>query len=96
MIQHECQLFIQYKSLNIININDIKTFYYYDISIHNMSENLEETTFQNEIININGVNVNIINIDTIDSEWGSMDNFISWALSLTEEDILKLKDFYLQ
>ena len=33
-----------------------------------MSENLEETTFQNEIININGVNVNIINIDTIDSE----------------------------
>ena len=68
MIQHECQLFIQYKSLNIININDIKTFYYYDISIHNMSENLEETTFQNEIININGVNVNIINIDTIDSE----------------------------
>ena len=34
--------------------------------------------------------------DTIDSEWGSMDNFISGALSLTEEDILKLKDFYLQ
>ena len=34
--------------------------------------------------------------DTIDSEWGSMDNFISRALSLTEEDILKLKDFYLQ
>ena len=32
-----------------------------------MSENLEETTFQNEIINIDGVDVNIINIDTIDT-----------------------------
>ena len=31
--------------------------------------------------------------DTIDSEWGGMDNYISEALSLTEEDILKLQRF---
>jgi len=34
--------------------------------------------------------------DTIDSEWGGMDNYISGALGLSEEDILKLKDFYLE
>jgi protein-tyrosine phosphatase len=34
--------------------------------------------------------------DTIDSEWGGMDNYISTALSLTEEDILKLQNFYLE
>ena len=34
--------------------------------------------------------------DTIDSEWGGMDNYISKALSLTEEDILKLQNFYLE
>ena len=34
--------------------------------------------------------------DTIDSEWGGMDNYISGPLSLTEEDILKLQDFYLE
>ena len=34
--------------------------------------------------------------DTIDSEWGGMDNYISAALSLTEEDILKLQNFYLE
>ena len=34
--------------------------------------------------------------DTIDSEWGGMDNYISRALGLSEEDILKLKDFYLE
>ena len=33
---------------------------------------------------------------TIDSEWGGMDNYISGALGLSEEDILKLKDFYLE
>ena len=34
--------------------------------------------------------------DTIDNEWGGMDNYISGALGLSEEDILKLKDFYLE
>ena len=34
--------------------------------------------------------------DTIDSEWGGIDNYISGALGLSEEDILKLKDFYLE
>ena len=34
--------------------------------------------------------------DTIDSEWGGMYNYISGALGLSEEDILKLKDFYLE
>jgi len=34
--------------------------------------------------------------DTIDSEWGGMDNYISGALGLSDEDILKLKDFYLE
>ena len=34
--------------------------------------------------------------DTIDSEWDGMDNYISGALGLSEEDILKLKDFYLE
>ena len=34
--------------------------------------------------------------DTIDSEWGGMDNYISGALGLSEEDILKLQDFYLE
>ena len=34
--------------------------------------------------------------DTIDSEWGGMDNYISEALGLSEEDILKLQDFYLE
>jgi protein-tyrosine phosphatase len=34
--------------------------------------------------------------DTIDSEWGGMDNYISTAISLTEEDILKLQNFYLE
>ena len=34
--------------------------------------------------------------DTIDSEWGGMDNYISGPLSLTDEDILKLQDFYLE
>ena len=34
--------------------------------------------------------------DTINSEWGGMDNYISGPLSLTEEDILKLQDFYLE
>ncbi|MDC0184862.1 tyrosine-protein phosphatase [Rhodobiaceae bacterium] len=34
--------------------------------------------------------------DTIDSEWGGMDNYISGALGLSEEDILKLKDYYLE
>ena len=34
--------------------------------------------------------------DTIDSEWGGIDNYISKALSLTEEDILKLQNFYLE
>ena len=34
--------------------------------------------------------------DTIDSKWGGMDRYISEALNLNEEDILKLKDFYLE
>jgi len=34
--------------------------------------------------------------DTIDSEWDGMDNYISAALDLSGEDILKLKDFYLE
>ena len=34
--------------------------------------------------------------DTIDSEWGGIDRYISEALSLNEEDILKLQDFYLE
>ena len=34
--------------------------------------------------------------DTIDSEWGGMNNYISEALGLSEEDILKLQDFYLE
>jgi protein-tyrosine phosphatase len=34
--------------------------------------------------------------DTIDSKWGGMDRYISEALSLNEEDILKLQDFYLE
>ena len=34
--------------------------------------------------------------DTIDSKWGGMDRYISEALNLNEEDILKLQDFYLE
>ena len=34
--------------------------------------------------------------DTIDSKWGGMDRYISEALNLSEEDILKLQDFYLE
>ncbi len=34
--------------------------------------------------------------DTIDSKWGGMDRYISKALNLNEEDILKLQDFYLE
>ena len=34
--------------------------------------------------------------DTIDSKWGGMDRYISEALNLNEDDILKLQDFYLE
>ena len=34
--------------------------------------------------------------DTIDSKWGGMDRYISEALNLNDEDILKLQDFYLE
>ena len=34
--------------------------------------------------------------DTIDNKWGGMDRYISEALNLNEEDILKLQDFYLE
>ena len=34
--------------------------------------------------------------DTIDSKWGGMDRYVSEALNLNEEDILKLQDFYLE
>ena len=34
--------------------------------------------------------------DTIDSHWGGMDQYISEGLNLTEEDINKIKDYYLE
>ena len=34
--------------------------------------------------------------DTIDSDWGGMERYISEGLNLTEDDILKLQDFYLE
>ena len=34
--------------------------------------------------------------DTIDSHWGGMDQYISEGLNLTEEDISKIKDYYLE
>ena len=34
--------------------------------------------------------------DTIDSHWGGMDQYISKGLNLTEEDINKIKDYYLE
>ena len=33
--------------------------------------------------------------DTIDSHWGGMDQYISEGLNLPEEDINKIKDYYL-
>ena len=34
--------------------------------------------------------------DTIDSHWGGMDQYIAEGLNLTEEDINKIKDYYLE
>ena len=34
--------------------------------------------------------------DTIDSHWGGMDNYISEGLELTEADLAKIKDYYLE
>ena len=34
--------------------------------------------------------------DTIDSHWGGMDLYIAEGLNLTEEDINKIKDYYLE
>tara|TARA_Y100001968_G_scaffold26954_1_gene21011 strand:+ start:4321 stop:5220 length:900 start_codon:yes stop_codon:yes gene_type:complete len=34
--------------------------------------------------------------DTIDSHWGGMDRYISEGLNLTEEDIAKIKNYYLE
>ena len=34
--------------------------------------------------------------DTIESHWGGMDRYISEGLNLTEEDIAKIKNYYLE
>jgi Protein tyrosine/serine phosphatase len=34
--------------------------------------------------------------DTIDSHWGGMDQYISEGLNLTEEDIEKIRNYYLE
>ena len=71
---------------------------------HVDSEMLEielKTFFRADTDNLRKINLvaeryNQAAFDTIDSEWGGMENYISTALSLPEEDILKLQNFYLE
>ena len=62
---------------------ELKTFFRAD------SENLRKINFVEERY-IQAA------FDTIDSHWGGMDQYISEGLNLTEEDINKIKDYYLE